>query len=62
MVEQLKTQCIGRDARGPRSRHGRQTGGQADVRRGRHLEGFDRQREPNGGQHDHQVRGIAKGS
>ena len=44
---------LGSDARGPRSRHGRQAGRPGgSARRGRHLEGPDRQRQFHGRQPD----------
>ena len=61
MVDQLSLVRIGSDAGGARSGYRRQAGRPGRrARRGRHLEGPDRQRELHGRQPDLQVRGIAK--
>ena len=53
MVDQLNSLRLGSDARGARSRHRRQARRPgAGGRRRRHLEGPDRQREPDGRQPD----------
>ena len=60
MVDQLRSFAVGSDARGPRGRHRRQARRPGRrARRGRHVEGPDRQRELMAGNLTGQVRNIA---